>query len=412
MSQSVGRPGLRGNRWGLDDSFGGLASGVAVCAVVAIGLVAVPSLGAQGPMCFGEPATIVAQRGVPTIGTSGSDVIVGTSGDDVIRGRGGADLICSKGGDDDVKGGSGADQISLGKGDDTAEGGKGADYIEGNSGRDTIRGNSGGDQVLGGKGRDVLRGDKGSDLVHGGTGKDLLIGGSAADQMRGGKGDDDCRGGSGIDVFASCNEPTVDDIDLDAIFVDTADLGGDWAVTQPVANIPSTTPLLICGTDIENQIGIRTPGIWAHWGSASLLTQFGQVVRIHTERTASEVIEKITRLADDDCGTWEERDPANTATLTLENADPLDVTPMGEEFAQFHYDLHIDPDDPAMAESNSNVVMLFMRCGPVLSRHWFWYPPGVVTAELVDTHTALVHAELKAAVEAEGFDCPDSPPTS
>ncbi len=44
------------------------------------------------------PATINAVAGVPTIGTSGNDVIRGTNGVDVIDGFGGDDIICGRGG--------------------------------------------------------------------------------------------------------------------------------------------------------------------------------------------------------------------------------------------------------------------------------------------------------------------------
>ncbi|MFV2040346.1 MAG: hypothetical protein ACC660_08880, partial [Acidimicrobiales bacterium] len=43
-----------------------------------------------------QAITITAKAGVPTIGTSGPDVILGTSRSDIIRGNGGADRICSR----------------------------------------------------------------------------------------------------------------------------------------------------------------------------------------------------------------------------------------------------------------------------------------------------------------------------
>lgn len=381
-------------------------AGLVVLATATVGLAAAPSAGAQGPTCLGQPATIVATPGVPTVGTNGDDVIVGTSGDDVIRGRGGDDLICALAGDDDVKGNSGNDQIDLGKGDDTASGGKGGDWIHGRSGRDDLRGNSGNDQVRGGKGRDTLRGDKGGDLVHGGSSRDTLLGGSSADQLIGGKGVDDCKGGPGSDVFTSCNEAT-DSVDTLSVFLDAGDLGGDWTLgTGPT--LSPTTPLNLCGTWVETDIGIGIDGLIGTHNSTALFAQFGQVVRVHTERTASDLIARTNARGATDCE-WSFRNAPDTATLTQQMIDPLDVTPMGDGFSQAHYDLHIDNDDPATADSDSKVVVLQMRCGPVVARYWVWYSTPPITTDALDAITATVHQKLGAAAAAAGIDCADSP---
>ncbi|MGI9608714.1 MAG: calcium-binding protein [Acidimicrobiia bacterium] len=159
---------------------------------------------AQTPTCFGEAATIIAEPGVVTVGTSGADVIVGTAGADVIRGRGGADKICARGGADRVFGGAGADRINLGSGNDFAKGGKGDDVIIGKKGRDEIYGNGGEDRLVGGSRADVLWGGKRSDRLLGGSGPDVLHGNSGADELLGDKGSDDCYGGTGRDIGRSC----------------------------------------------------------------------------------------------------------------------------------------------------------------------------------------------------------------
>ncbi len=195
--------------------------------LVAATLVPAASGAAQPPACDGEPATIVAQPGVPTVGTEGDDVIVGTLGPDDIRGGPGDDLICGRAGADVIEGNTGADQIHAGtghdvvtgghgpdvivggpgrdtlfggSGDDTISGGPRADTIEGNGGRDTIGGGAGHDILDGGLRADVLRGRRGADTLHGGAGADDLGGGRGADELDGGPGNDQLDGGRGADV--------------------------------------------------------------------------------------------------------------------------------------------------------------------------------------------------------------------
>ncbi len=69
---------------------------------------------ATGETCDGRPATIVAQRGRPTRGTEGDDVIVGTEGPDHVDALGGNDVVCGLGGADELRGGSGDDRLSGG----------------------------------------------------------------------------------------------------------------------------------------------------------------------------------------------------------------------------------------------------------------------------------------------------------
>jgi Ca2+-binding RTX toxin-like protein len=142
--------------------------------------------------CRGEPATIVAQSGVPTQGTNGKDVIVGTTGPDEIRGRGGKDLICGWDGEDRLFGGAGNDTV-FGQRDD--------DFAKGQAGRDRLGGGPGEDKLLGGKGRDGLTGGRGPDTLIGGDGLDRLFGKAGRDRMFGNDGPDRLFGGPAADRF-------------------------------------------------------------------------------------------------------------------------------------------------------------------------------------------------------------------
>lgn len=189
-------------------------------AVVALtaAFVAFPSPpGAAQTTCFGEPATIEARPGVPTIGTPGPDVIVGTSGPDEIDGGGGRDLICSLGGDDIVDGGAARDRIDLGPGDDLGRGGTAGDLIRGRGGDDHIFGNAGEDELVGGPGRDEISGGRHADIIRGSSGNDDLRGNKGPDSLDGGSGSDDCTGGTNDDTGRNCetvrslSEPIGDD---------------------------------------------------------------------------------------------------------------------------------------------------------------------------------------------------------
>ena len=213
----------------------------AVLAIVAGVTVLTSTSGAQGATCFGRAATIVAQPGVPTIGTSGSDVIVGTSGNDVIRGKGGHDFICAGGGNDRVFAGYGRDTVDLGSGDDFSKGGPGHDVIDGGPGSDLIRGRSG---------RDTIRGDGGIDT---------------------------CFGGKGRDTLQSCNEPPppsastlsvqeremvnlVQDLRSQygagalEVSIDMSEVARDWSIELPN------------GFHHNPSVGSEIPGGWRMWG--------------------------------------------------------------------------------------------------------------------------------------------------
>lgn len=109
--------------------------------------------GCETPPAVGTPVggknVIVAQPGVPTIGTEGPDVIYGTSGPDRIAGLGGDDLIFGFGGND---------QISGGAGHDTVCGGDGNDDISGGAGDDVLAGGAGVNRLAGGDGNDICTG--------------------------------------------------------------------------------------------------------------------------------------------------------------------------------------------------------------------------------------------------------------
>ena len=162
--------------------------GLLVAAIVVAGTGFVGSRAvAQGDLCFGRHATILAQApGRTTIGTEGDDVIIGTAGADIIRGGGGNDRICGRTGADEIHGGPGDDLINAGGGHDDVWAGSGADRVNGAGGDDRIRGNRGRDRLLGKHGSDVL------------------IGGAGADQLRGGGGRDRCIPSAGRGEFRSC----------------------------------------------------------------------------------------------------------------------------------------------------------------------------------------------------------------
>ncbi len=171
-------------------------------ALVATTLLPVAASGAQPPTCFGEVATIVAQPGIPTVGTDGDDVIVGTSGSDDIRGGAGDDTICGLAGADVIRGNHGRDRINAGGGHDTVTGGRGRDVIVGSSGDDELSGNSGGDAISGNKGGDHIRGGAGADTIGGGPGADTIEGNGGDDTISGNDGRDDVRGGTGDDTIS------------------------------------------------------------------------------------------------------------------------------------------------------------------------------------------------------------------
>ena len=166
---------------------------------------------AQPELCFGQPATIEAVAGEPTVGTDGDDVIVGTPGPDDIRGGAGDDRVCGLAGadvisgnrgDDRLDGGGGRDRVMGGKGRDLVIGGSGSDELHGNRGRDLIRGKRGDDLIWGGKGDDELIGGSGDDTISGGNRDDTIFGNSGNDTLTGGKGDDAIEGGRQDDLLA------------------------------------------------------------------------------------------------------------------------------------------------------------------------------------------------------------------
>jgi hypothetical protein len=104
--------------------------------------------------CDAPPATgtpvggknvIVAQPGVPTVGTDGPDVIYGTSGPDRIAALGGDDLVFGLGGNDQIAGGEGADVLCGGADNDDLSGGAGDDELSGDLGTNRLAGGEGTD---------------------------------------------------------------------------------------------------------------------------------------------------------------------------------------------------------------------------------------------------------------------------
>jgi hypothetical protein len=86
-----------------------------------------PSQPSTERTCRRLDATIAAEPGQTTRGTSGPDVIAATSGADTIRARGGSDLVCGLAGDDMLRGGRGRDLLDGGPGADRCRGGSGQD---------------------------------------------------------------------------------------------------------------------------------------------------------------------------------------------------------------------------------------------------------------------------------------------
>lgn len=175
---------------------------VATCLSVLAGLLAVAPVGAQGPTCAGESATIIGTAGVDLLrGTPGRDVIVGLGGDDVLIGAGGDDVICGGAGTDRLVGNAGGDLLIGGWGDDLLIGGVGPDVLRGGPGADTLRGGDGNDDLRGDEGNDLLYGEHGGDRLTGNGGHDRLFGGLRNDELFGGPGNDELRGGWGDDVL-------------------------------------------------------------------------------------------------------------------------------------------------------------------------------------------------------------------
>lgn len=216
--------------------------GVAATLIAAIFVTAAP-VGAAGPTCFGQRATIVARAGVTTYGTSGADVIVGTSGPDIIKSRGGPDLVCSLGGDDRVFGGGGRDLIDLGSGNDYSRGGRARDHI------------------YGGSGNDLLRGRKGADTLNGQAGIDR------------------CYGGRGIDTLTSCNESSAGSLSTASLSTaETEMIGlvrnlraaygvGGLKVSAALSDVARDWSKKLPGGFYHNpNVGNQIPSNWTAWG--------------------------------------------------------------------------------------------------------------------------------------------------
>jgi Ca2+-binding RTX toxin-like protein len=88
--------------------------------------------------CDGRPATIVAQKGRPTYGTEGDDVIVGTDCPDHVDALGGNDVVCGLGGADELRGGEGDDRLFGGLSGRDENGVYQADLVVPGAGDDTV----------------------------------------------------------------------------------------------------------------------------------------------------------------------------------------------------------------------------------------------------------------------------------
>ena len=199
--------------------------GLAVIAIAATGLMAMPATAQTTHTCFGEPATLVGTAGNDELR---GDVVVGLGGSDELHGR----LVCSgKGNDGPIDGDMGADG---GPGDDSeisgdalSIGGPGNDEFfdfggfgsarqvwRGGPGDDAYNADEGDDVFYGGAGNDGTGDDQEGgftgdrDVQYGGSGNDRLAGGLGRDKLFGG--DDDDRLRAGKVVFADGVEDLLD----------------------------------------------------------------------------------------------------------------------------------------------------------------------------------------------------------
>jgi Ca2+-binding RTX toxin-like protein len=137
-----------------------LGRGSVTIAVMMLGALPL-ALGAragQAATCFGERATIVADRYLVK-GTAERDVIVDSVGPGLIVAGRGNDLVgVDSGGFHEVEGGAGADRIA---------GGQGEDHLGGDRGHDIVIGRGGPDSIvdLAARGDDRYRGRGGRDLI-------------------------------------------------------------------------------------------------------------------------------------------------------------------------------------------------------------------------------------------------------
>jgi hypothetical protein len=121
-----------------------------------------------GPLCKGNPATVVGSDGRDhLVGTRRRDVVAAGEGDDSVSGRGAPDLICGGGGDDELAGGTGSDG-TIARCPPCAQPYPPASGVFGGRGRDMVRGGTGDDDLFGGRRADVLAGDADTDLCRGG----------------------------------------------------------------------------------------------------------------------------------------------------------------------------------------------------------------------------------------------------
>lgn len=164
---------------------------LAVLALAAAGLTAMPASQAATPTCHGKVATMVFGDGNNDVtGTNGDDVVILGGGDDVYHDdNGGDDTICAGPGNDWVGATSpGADLIDLGQGNDWAQAWFQSRVIAG-SGNDAV---IAADNTIarGGAGRDELKSEGGSPRLIGGPGDDHFMIGLSAPTTFGGRGTD------------------------------------------------------------------------------------------------------------------------------------------------------------------------------------------------------------------------------
>ncbi len=234
-------------------------------------LAAAPLAAQDVVTCLGFEATIIAEEGVPTEGTSGPDVIVGTEGADVISGKGGSDLICGAGGNDLIRGGIGPDILLGDAGRDMIQGGAGGDVLIGGLGADTLQGGDNADQLFGFRGADILDGGKGNDRLKGGGGADTLIGNNGRkDRLDGGRGTDVCNDDQGTTRIRKCESGSAGSLDLTILHINDHHSHLD----------PGSADLVLGGEETRVSVG-GFPSVVAKFDELEAAHAGDNVVKVH-----------------------------------------------------------------------------------------------------------------------------------
>lgn len=218
------------------------------------------------------------QSRVPTVPTTGDDVLIGTSGNDTIDALGGNDTIYGGDGDDQLLGNTGTDTLYGEAGNDTLNGGAGNDTMVGGLGNDTYAVDSTSDVIT-----ESL--NEGTDQVNvaiattsgsytlssnvengtltntvtftlsGNALDNILVGNAAANTLNGGDGNDTLNGLGGNDTMVGGLGNDIYTIDATGDVVTEAASAGTDIVNVAISTSGGTYTL---GTNIENATLINT----------------------------------------------------------------------------------------------------------------------------------------------------------